>query len=62
MSAENHISSGTVLGTVSGTALTIAVNIDSSDLVKTALLAAVGAVISFITSLVLKWFWKRWIN
>ena len=59
MSAHNNIESGTILGTVSGTVLTVAVNIGSSDIIKTAILAALGAVVSFSVSLLLKWCVKR---
>lgn len=59
MSTPNHIENGTILGTVCGTALTVVVNIGSSDIIKTALLAALGAVVSFSVSLGLKWLVKR---
>jgi len=55
MSAHSNIGSGTILGTVSGTALTVLVNIGSSDIIKTAVLAVVGAVVSFCVSVLLKW-------
>lgn len=54
MSNHNNIESGTILGTVSGTALTVVVNISSSDMIKTAILATLGAVVSFSVSLLLK--------
>jgi hypothetical protein len=59
MSTHNNIESGTILGTVSGTVLTVAVNIGSSDILKTAILASLGAVVSFSVSLLLKWLVKR---
>ncbi|HEY1038231.1 MAG TPA: hypothetical protein VGF30_02450 [Bacteroidia bacterium] len=59
MATDNNIESGTILGTVSGTALTLAVNIGSSDIIKTAILAALGAVVSFSVSLLLKWLYKK---
>jgi len=59
MSTHNNIESGTILGTVSGTVLTIVVNIGSSDIVKTVVLAALGAVVSFSVSLLLKWSVKK---
>ena len=55
MSTHNNIESGTILGTVSGTALTVAVNVGSSDILKTVILATLGAVVSFSVSLLLKW-------
>lgn len=50
---------GTVAGTATGTALTIFANIHSEDIVKTALLACIGAVVSFTLSLALKWIAKK---
>ena len=55
MSTHNNIESETILGTVSGTVLTVLVNIGSSDIIKTVVLAALGAVVSFGVSLLLKW-------
>lgn len=59
MSTHNNIESGTILGTVSGTALTVAVNVGSSDILKTVILAGLGAVVSFSVSLLLKWLVKK---
>ena len=59
MSTHNNIESGTILGTVSGTVLTVAVNVGSSDIVKTVILAGLGAVVSFCVSLLLKWLIKK---
>jgi hypothetical protein len=59
MSTHNNIESGTSLGTVSGTVLTVAVNVGSSDIVKTVILAGLGAVVSFSVSLLLKWLVKK---
>jgi hypothetical protein len=59
MSANNHIGSGTILGTVSGTGLTVLVNIGSPDIIKTVILAAIGAVVSFSVSVYLKWLVKK---
>jgi len=58
MSNHQHIGGGTIAGTVSGTALTVLVNIGSSDIIKTAMLAAIGAVVSFSVSVLLKWLFK----
>jgi hypothetical protein len=59
MSTHNNIESGTILGTVTGTALTVAVNVGSTDILKTVILASLGAVVSFSMSLLLKWLVKR---
>ena len=49
----------TKAGTLGGTFLTIVVNIQSSDLLKTGILAAIGAVVSFGVTLFLKFLIKR---
>lgn len=50
---------GTLMGTASGTALSV-IGISSGDIVKTAVLAGTGALVSFSMSLFLKWISKRW--
>lgn len=52
---DQHIASGTKAGIIGGTLLNIAMSIDSSDLVRTAILATIGAVVSFTISILLKW-------
>ncbi|MBK7129082.1 MAG: hypothetical protein IPM74_03770 [Crocinitomicaceae bacterium] len=59
MSGHTSIENGTILGTVSGTGLTVLANIGSSDIIKTVILAALGAVVSFGVSLFLKWLFHR---
>lgn len=54
MSTANNSHTGTVLGTVSGTTLSV-IGISSADILKTAILAATGALVSFSVSLLLKW-------
>ncbi|HMI65244.1 MAG TPA: hypothetical protein VK517_04375 [Cyclobacteriaceae bacterium] len=54
---SNH--SGTVAGTAGGTLLTVFANIHSEDVVKTALLACIGAVVSFTISIGLKWIARK---
>ena len=49
----------TKAGTIGGTLLTIVANIQSADLVKTGILAAVGAIVSFSVTLLLKFLIKR---
>ena len=44
----------TLMGTAGGTFLSIVPNIQSEDLLKTVVLATVGAVVSFMISLLLK--------
>ncbi|MGC4041941.1 MAG: hypothetical protein QM710_14450 [Flavobacterium sp.] len=50
MSSNNE----TAIGTAGGTLLSIVPNIQSADVVKTIVLAAVGAIVSFTISLILK--------
>jgi mannitol-specific phosphotransferase system IIBC component len=50
---------GTLAGTATGTLLTIFVNIHSEDIVKTAVLACIGAVVSFTISVALKWMARK---
>ena len=42
-------------GTLSGTAFVLLLGIRGDDLLKTAVLAALGAVVSFAVSLALRW-------
>jgi len=49
----------TIIGTISGTLLSVGVTIDHQDYLKTIVLAAVGAAVSFLVSVVLKWVWRR---
>lgn len=46
------------MGTAAGTFLSVIPAIASEDIVKTIILAVVGAVVSFTVSLALKWFTK----
>ncbi|WP_317900020.1 hypothetical protein [Aurantibacillus circumpalustris] len=62
MSTQGNIANGTILGTASGTALTIVVNIGSSDIIKTVILAALGAVVSFSMTVLLKWLLRKFKN
>jgi len=43
------------LGTAGGTLLSVVPQIGADELLKTAILAAVGAIISFVVSFVLQW-------
>jgi hypothetical protein len=53
---ENSISLRT--GTAAGTLLSILPNLFSEDILKTIVLAALGATVSFTVSLLLKWIAK----
>jgi hypothetical protein len=53
--SSNNGHNGTLYGTIGGTLLSITAGISSGDIVKTALLATVGAIVSFGVSATLKW-------
>jgi hypothetical protein len=54
-----HPDSSTAFGTITGTVLTVAATIDTQDYMKTVILAVIGATVSFLVSLFLKWLWNR---
>jgi hypothetical protein len=49
----------TAWGTLSGTVLTVVATIDSMDIIKTVVLAIIGASVSFCVSLFWKWVWAK---
>lgn len=49
----------TLMGTAGGTFLSIVPNIHSADILKTIILASVGAIVSFTISLLLKSILKK---
>ncbi len=55
MSTNSH----TLIGTAGGTFLSVVPNIQSADIVKTVVLASIGATVSFTISLVLKGIIKK---
>jgi hypothetical protein len=52
-------SNSTVIGTAGGTFLSILPNLHSADVLKTIILATLGAVVSFSISLILKFFIRK---
>jgi hypothetical protein len=52
-------SNPTYVGTAGGTFLSILPNLHSEDILKTVLLATIGAIVSFGISMVLKLFMKK---
>lgn len=50
----------TIIGTVSGTILSVVAMFDAGDIIKTVMMATIGAVVSFLVSRGLKWIWERW--
>jgi len=59
MQSAFHIDSGTKLGTAGGGLTTLLFNIQSADILKTLILAIIGATVSFFVSLFLKWRFRR---
>ncbi len=56
---EHSHDNTTIIGTISGTLLSIEVTIDHQDYLKTIVLAAVGAAVSFVVTVVLRWVWRK---
>ena len=52
----------TAAGTITGTLFSVAATIDLQDYFKTVILAIVGAFVSFVVTVVLKWLWKRFMG
>lgn len=55
MPTNNH----TLVGTAGGTFLSVIPNLESADILKTVVLAGIGAIVSFTISLVLKLIIKK---
>ena len=56
---NQHFDNTTNAGTAGGTLLTIFANITSEDVIKTIILAAIGAAVSFTVTIFLKALIKR---
>jgi hypothetical protein len=52
-------SNPTLIGTAGGTFLSVVPNLHSEDILKTVLLASIGAIVSFALSMALKFFIKK---
>ena len=59
MQSFTPIDSGTVAGTFIGTMACIICTIHLDDILQTAILATIGAIVSFIVSLALKYILRR---
>jgi mannitol-specific phosphotransferase system IIBC component len=59
MGGFQHIENDTIMGTATGTILSVIPNVESADLLRTLVLAIVGAVVSFIVTQLMKWILKR---
>ena len=59
----SHTTHGsTIGGTIGGTLLVILLQIHDTDVIKTCILAAIGAVVSYLVSLCMKWLFKCFNN
>ena len=56
---QQYFDNTTKAGTAGGTLLTIFANISSEDILKTIILAAIGAAVSFAVTIFLKSVFKR---
>jgi uncharacterized membrane protein YccC len=52
-------SNPTLIGTAGGTFLSMLPNLHSEDVMRTVLLAAIGAIVSFVLSMMLKFIVKK---
>jgi len=52
-------SNNTLMGTAGGTFLSVLPNLHSEDVLKTIILAALGAIVSFVISMLLKYLIKK---
>jgi hypothetical protein len=52
-------SNPTLIGTAGGTFLSVLPNLHSEDILKTVLLAVIGAIVSFVLSMTLKFIVKK---
>lgn len=53
-------SNPTLIGTAGGTFLSMLPNLHSEDVLRTVLLAGIGAIVSFVLSMMLKFIVKRY--
>ena len=53
-------SNPTLIGTAGGTFLSVVPNLHSEDVLRTILLATIGAIVSFAISMALKFFIKKY--
>ena len=59
MAGFDHIHGETATGTLGGTALAVIFQFNGNEILKTALLAFVGAAVSFIATKFCRWLWKK---
>lgn len=59
MAGTHHIGNDTIAGTIGGTLLAIIPHLETTDVLRTIVLGALGAVTSFLASQASKWIWRR---
>ncbi len=57
---EHSDDNTTLIGTLSGTILSVVAMFDAGDIIKTVIMATIGAVVSFLVSRGLRWIWGKW--
>lgn len=57
---QDYFDNNTMAGTAGGTLVSIIANIHTADLLKTGILAAIGAIVSFCVTLLLKYIIKHY--
>jgi hypothetical protein len=57
--AADHYQSDTLAGTLGGTFLSLIPNLDTVDFLSTMVLAAVGAMTSFLVTQLLRWMMRK---
>ena len=55
MAGYNHTHNDTISGTLGGTLLAVITQLDGSDIIRTLILASLGAIASFVVSHFCKW-------
>jgi uncharacterized membrane protein len=58
--SDHPFFAGTRTGTIGGTVLVILTSITITDIVQTSILAAIGAAVSFVVTVLLKRLFRRW--
>ncbi|MBI9063505.1 MAG: hypothetical protein JEZ14_16100 [Marinilabiliaceae bacterium] len=59
---EQHVNSGGKAGFLGGSLVSVFMSISSSDIIETVFYAALGTVISFLVSLLLKKLFRRYLT
>lgn len=55
-----HLDHNITRGTVGGTLIALIAAIDAGDVIKTIVLATIGAIVSFTVSKLMRWCWEKY--